>query len=80
MSEYRQLIVGMNRIIDEIRQAVVFIQAVLDARRDMVSLLPGDCCASPAEDLHIASLGLCFSSGHSDEPNQQSRSASQGSL
>jgi hypothetical protein len=39
LSEYRQVLCGMNRIIYEIRQDVVFIHAVVDVRRDMVSLL-----------------------------------------
>lgn len=39
LSEYRQVISGLNRIIYEIRQEVVFVHAVVDVRRDMVSLL-----------------------------------------
>lgn len=39
LNEYRQVISGLNRIIYEIRQEVVFIHAVVDMRRDMVSLL-----------------------------------------
>lgn len=39
LSDYRQVSCGMNRIIYEIRQDVVFIHAVVDVRRDMVSLL-----------------------------------------
>lgn len=39
LSEYRQIVSGKNRIIYEIRQEFVFIHAVIDVRRDMVSLL-----------------------------------------
>lgn len=39
LNEYRQVVSGMNRIIYEIRQDAVFIHAVFDVRRDMVSLL-----------------------------------------
>lgn len=39
LDEYRQVLSGMNRIIYEIRQDVVFIHAIVDVRRDMVSLL-----------------------------------------
>jgi hypothetical protein len=39
LNEYRQVVSGMNRIIYEIRQDAVFIHAVVDVRRDMVSLL-----------------------------------------
>ena len=39
VGDYRQVISGMNRIIYEVRQDVVFIHAVVDVRRDMVSLL-----------------------------------------
>jgi len=39
LNEYRQVVSGMNRVIYEIRQDVVFIHAIVDVRRDMISLL-----------------------------------------
>lgn len=39
LNEYRQVVSGKNRIIYEIRQEVVFVHAVIDVRRDMVSQL-----------------------------------------
>jgi len=38
-SQYRQVLSGMNRIIYEIRQDTIYIHIVVDARRDMRSLL-----------------------------------------
>ena len=37
--QYRQVIVGMNRIIYEIRQETIYIHAIVDVRRDAPSLL-----------------------------------------
>lgn len=37
--QYRQVISGMNRIIYEIRQDLIYIHVVCDARKDMKSLL-----------------------------------------
>ncbi|AEK63957.1 type II toxin-antitoxin system RelE/ParE family toxin [Collimonas fungivorans] len=39
LTQYRQVISGMNRIIYEIRQQTVFIHIVCDTRKDMRSLL-----------------------------------------
>jgi plasmid stabilization system protein ParE len=39
ISQYRQVISGMNRIIYEVRQDTVYIHIIVDARRDMQSLL-----------------------------------------
>lgn len=39
LQQYRQVICGMNRIIYEIRQEVVYIHAIFDTRRDMQSFL-----------------------------------------
>lgn len=39
ISQYRQVISGMNRIIYEVRQNTVYIHIIVDARRDMQSLL-----------------------------------------
>src|SRR5471030_18142 len=39
LTQYTQIISGMNRIIYEVRQDVIFVHAVVDARRDMMSLL-----------------------------------------
>lgn len=39
LSQYRQIISGMNRIIYEIRGDMIFIHAICDTRRDMKSLL-----------------------------------------
>lgn len=38
-NDYRQVISGMNRIIYEVRQDMVYVHAVVDVRRDMASLL-----------------------------------------
>ena len=39
LTQYRQVLSGMNRVIYEVRQEVVYIHIVVDARRDMTSLL-----------------------------------------
>jgi toxin ParE1/3/4 len=39
LNDYRQVISGMNRIIYEIRQDIVFVHAVIDVRRDLISFL-----------------------------------------
>jgi plasmid stabilization system protein ParE len=39
LTQYRQVISGMNRIIYEIRQETIFIHIVCDTRKDMRSLL-----------------------------------------
>ena len=39
LSQYRQLFSGMNRIIYEVRQDTLYIHIVVEARRDMESLL-----------------------------------------
>lgn len=39
LTQYRQVISGMNRIIYEIRQETIFIHIVCDIRKDMRSLL-----------------------------------------
>lgn len=39
LDEYRQVMAGMNRIIYEVRHDMVFVHAIVDARRDMVSVL-----------------------------------------
>ncbi len=39
ITQYRQVISGMNRIIYEVRQDVIYIHIVADARRDMSTLL-----------------------------------------
>ena len=39
LTQYRQVLSGMNRVIYEVRQDVVYIHIVVDARRDMSSLL-----------------------------------------
>lgn len=39
LNDCRQVICGMNRIIYEIRQEVVFVHIVVDVRRDLISLL-----------------------------------------
>lgn len=39
LNDYRQVVSGMNRIIYEIRQDVVFVHAVIDVRRDLMSFL-----------------------------------------
>jgi plasmid stabilization system protein ParE len=39
LTQYRQLLSGMNRFIYEVRQDTVYIHIVVDTRRDMKSLL-----------------------------------------
>jgi plasmid stabilization system protein ParE len=39
LSQYRQVLSGMNRIIYEVRQDVIYIHIITDARRDLKSLL-----------------------------------------
>jgi plasmid stabilization system protein ParE len=39
LTQYRQVISGMNRIIYEIRQETIYIHIVCDTRKDMKSLL-----------------------------------------
>lgn len=39
LNDYRQVVSGMNRIIYEIRQDIVFVHAVIDVRRDLMSFL-----------------------------------------
>lgn len=39
LTQFRQVLSGMNRIIYEVRQDMIYIHMVVDARRDMRSLL-----------------------------------------
>lgn len=39
LTQYRQIISGMNRVIYETRQDAVYIHAIVDTRRDMKSFL-----------------------------------------
>jgi plasmid stabilization system protein ParE len=39
LCQYRQVLSGMNRIIYEVRQDIIYIHVIVDARRDMKSLL-----------------------------------------
>jgi len=39
LTQYRQVLSGMNRVIYELRQDVIYIHIVVDARRDMNALL-----------------------------------------
>ena len=39
LSQYRQVISGMNRIIYEVRQDIIYIHVIMDTRRDTMSLL-----------------------------------------
>ena len=39
LSQYRQVISGINRIIYEVRQDTIYIHVIVDARRDMNALL-----------------------------------------
>lgn len=39
LTQYRQIISGMNRIIYEVRQQTIYIHIVCDTRKDMQSLL-----------------------------------------
>jgi len=39
LTQYRQILSGMNRIIYEVRQDVIYVHIIVDARRDMSALL-----------------------------------------
>jgi plasmid stabilization system protein ParE len=39
LTQYRQILSGKNRVIYEVRQDTVFIHAIMDTRRDMMSFL-----------------------------------------
>jgi toxin ParE1/3/4 len=39
LTQYRQVVSGMNRIIYEVRQEIIYIHMVCDTRKDMKSLL-----------------------------------------
>ncbi|MGD0960556.1 MAG: type II toxin-antitoxin system RelE/ParE family toxin [Methylomonas sp.] len=39
LSQYRQILSGMNRIIYEVRRDILYIHIIVDARRDLKSLL-----------------------------------------
>nr|WP_315247012.1 hypothetical protein [uncultured Albidiferax sp.] len=39
LTQYRQIISGMNRVVYETRQDAVYIHAIVDTRRDMKSFL-----------------------------------------
>ena len=39
LTQYRQILSGMNRIIYEVRQETIYIHAVCDTRKDMKTLL-----------------------------------------
>ncbi|MDB5990775.1 MAG: plasmid stabilization system family protein [Herbaspirillum sp.] len=39
LSQYRQIISGLNRIIYELRQDIIYIHIIVDSRRDMSALL-----------------------------------------
>ncbi|WP_423680263.1 MULTISPECIES: type II toxin-antitoxin system RelE/ParE family toxin [unclassified Undibacterium] len=39
LSQYRQVVSGMNRVIYEVRQDVIYVHVVVDTRRDMNALL-----------------------------------------
>lgn len=39
LTQYRQALSGMNRVIYEVRQEIVYIHILADARREMISLL-----------------------------------------
>jgi plasmid stabilization system protein ParE len=39
LTQYRQVLSGMNRIIYELRQDTIYVHVIADARRDMNSLL-----------------------------------------
>lgn len=39
LTQYRQVLSGMSRIIYEVRQDIIYIHIVVDARRDMSALL-----------------------------------------
>ena len=39
LTQYRQVVSGMNRIIYEVRQEIIYIHMICDTRKDMKSLL-----------------------------------------
>ena len=39
LTQYRQILSGMNRIIYEVRQDVIYIHLIIDARRDLKDVL-----------------------------------------
>jgi len=39
LSQYRQVVAGLNRIVYEVRQDTIYIHMIVDARRDMNALL-----------------------------------------
>lgn len=39
LTQYRQVVSGMNRVIYEVRQDVIYVHVVVDTRRDMNTLL-----------------------------------------
>ncbi|NDP47836.1 MAG: type II toxin-antitoxin system RelE/ParE family toxin [Sulfuriferula multivorans] len=39
LTQYRQVIAGMNRIIYEVRQEIIYIHIICDTRKDMKSIL-----------------------------------------
>ena len=39
LSQYRQVVSGLNRIIYEVRQDIIYIHIIVDSRRDMSALL-----------------------------------------
>jgi len=39
INQYRQVIVGLNRIIYEVRQQTVYVHIIVDSRRDLQTLL-----------------------------------------
>jgi len=39
LSQYRQILAGMNRVIYEVRQQTIYIHIICDTRKDMVALL-----------------------------------------
>lgn len=39
LTQYRQVVSGMNRIVYEVRQEIIYIHIVCDTRKDMKSLL-----------------------------------------
>lgn len=39
LTQYRQIISGMNRVIYEVRQEIIYIHIVADTRKDMTKLL-----------------------------------------
>lgn len=39
LTQYRQVLSGMNRIIYEVRQDTIYVHLIVDSRRDMLSFL-----------------------------------------